>query len=379
MLKIRKEYLSALWSGGSGVLFSLVIAILSANVLTVSERGELQSFVVISMLLSTVVCLGVPYSNAYFSTKKMHYLPDSFFFPFYTLIVSLAAIFLYSEMTWIGILFIIFFAFFFYFSERSKSAEMLHIYSKVVAIQPLFCFIFSCIFIQILQPRDGIFWGYILSYIIAGMTLLFYGFKDRAQSQSFDINKIDLKYVAGYWLSLLSSMLAANIDKLYILAVLTMADLGVFAVIQSVSAILGRVADRFATTYFVLSSSEGLSDIRNKIFLMTASFIPIAFLFGWMIGEYVLEIIFSNKYSGYSIESGVVFVSALIASASWILAQQANSSGRPHLNIFRNAISSFIFLMLAYSEVFGIGLIGICYSVLVASISRFIYSYTFAR
>lgn len=381
---IRQEYVSALCSGTGGIILSFLLGILSARILSVEDRGAVQYIIVQLTILSSVLSLGVPFSNSYFEAKGKTCVQDRLFLIPYLVLVLIFFLFLsWSNITIEKsaiILFSLCFSCFYYVGERLKNPRRLHLYSRIIVLQPLFCLFFLLMTLQFRNDVEIFIFAYCFSYI-SSISFLFIWNNEglfNKKTISADTPHINYRYIFGYWSTLISSVIVSNIDKVFIAVVMSKFELGVYAVVQTTSSVISRLSERVAVTYFVIAAGEGVREIRFAVLKFVTIFVFPVITLGWLVGKYIIPFVFSEKYAGYSIQTSLLFLSVLIGSAAWILAQQANSSGRPHLNMVRNLLSCAIFMLLAGSEVFGVGLTAVSIAVVCSGVFRFSYSYIFA-
>ncbi|WP_419533012.1 oligosaccharide flippase family protein [Endozoicomonas sp.] len=140
--RVRLEYILAGTNALKGLLFSFVLSVIVARLLTVEERGELQYLITLSTILSTCLSFGLPFSLSYFENKQDRKAWERQIFFFSLLLVALVS-FLVSYGGEIGSIIIIFFNvcffLFYYIGERFKTFDRATLYSKTIIIQPLAC------------------------------------------------------------------------------------------------------------------------------------------------------------------------------------------------------------------------------------------------
>lgn len=143
-----------------------------------------------------------------------------------------------------------------------------------------------------------------------------------------------LRYGLGtYGLEVLSGF-SAQIDKVFILGMLSLRDLGIYSVAFGLSRVLGLLQNSVASVIFPGTANLPVSGVvasvaraaRISLALSVAVGLPLA-----LFGGHVLKWVFGHEFVEGSVVLQVLVIEAILSGTAWVLAQAFNSAGRPGL------------------------------------------------
>ncbi len=376
-IDLHPRYKSALKSGLMGTALSLLLSVVVARVLSVEERGVFQYVITSITILMAVLSFGVPFSNSHFEIQKKRLLPDVIVFP--TLLLGVALCFLVGGsskgLDWLLLLVFSFsYASSLYLIDRYKNPKRLKLYSWMMVIQPSLCLALVGVGLLFEVSLTLILWAYSGAYILGSLVLLKCDDFSIFRQNKLSIKGVDYGYMFSYWAATLSSVLVNNIDKIFILAYLSIYELGLFSVIQGLSSFIGRIGERIAVTTYVNNMEVESKKPGLLLFVKLAALLLPLFLAGYLIGLYLVPFIYTAKYAGLEIYCGLMFCSTFIGSVAWNFAQQVIVDGKPRLNIYRNFLSLLVFIAVIQGGVSTDALQNVIMAVLVSAIFRLLYS-----
>ena len=360
-----------------GTALSLLLSVVVARVLSVEDRGVLQYLITSITVLMAIFSLGIPFSNSHFEIQGKPKLPDTIVFPVLLIAVSFcfmiggasqgleASLILVFSLSYISSLYLI---------DRYKNPKRLKLYSWMMIIQPSLCLALVGVGLLLESSLTLILWSYSGAYILGVLVLLVCDDFSIFKNNKLSIKGFDYSYMFSYWAATLSSVAVNNIDKIFILAYLTIYELGLFSVVQGLSSFIGRIGERLAVTTYVNNMEADSKKPSKFLFVKVVIPLPPLFLAGFFIGLYLVPIIYTEKYAGLEIYCGLMFCATFIGSVAWNFAQQVIVDGKPRLNIYRNFLSLFIFVAVIQSGVTTDALQNVILAVLIAAIFRLVYS-----
>lgn len=149
---------------------------------------------------------------------------------------------------------------------------------------------------------------------------------------------LGLKYHATTTLGLVTG----NIDKIALLIGGTLADIGLYSVAIASSRIIGLVQESVSNALF--SAHAGTQSDKLTYSIMTAfriSFYPLLAVAATiaLTSTYLITIVFGDSFHRAAIPFAILCFDSVVGSASWLLAQYYNATGRPGIVLIRQFLA----------------------------------------
>lgn len=190
-------------------------------------------------------------------------------------------------------------------------------------------------------------------------------------------NSLSARPLFGYGIKVFGmdvlGTLYGQADKLIIVSMLTSRDLGLYAVVFSLSRIFNSV--QLAITDVLFPKVTGMDPdkiitMTSRAFRISTMLMLIIFVPSMIVGRVMLELLFGPEFADASPTFYLLCLECIFGGSSWILASSFNAIGRPGLVLFRQiiAITVNVVLFFIFAPLFG--LIGIALALLTGSLVR---------
>jgi O-antigen/teichoic acid export membrane protein len=359
-----------------GIFLSLIFSILIVRILTVEDRGLLQLFLTCAQFSFIVGGLGLAFSKALYEGKYNTLISSKFDIILISPIIFLVSIgySIYYNVDFFNYQywFLMFsFTLNLYSIDRTKNKYHYKEYSVIFFYQPLIALLIISVGYFYKIDLDTIILSYCGSNFLSS---LIWFCKKQPNLNKADFNKFKL-LPFKIWLNSLTSFFANNIDKLIILKLLSLWDVGVYMTMTSIAAILSKIFERFAVRTLSLFQSGNM--VMKKIILISffvlVITLPIIYTLVLFFGDFLIINLFGAKYAGNALLLANIAVGTLICSISWLIAQKLISDLHIFSNLLRTVGSTLVFLISLYLaslvvEV-SVNVVSLCF--IVASLYRY--------
>ena len=397
-LSDSKYYLIA--NIGNKLLAFLIIPILAKSI-SIEEFATYDLFLIITAFLNIFVIFGIDsgigilLSESQDNDKQLSFLYVS------TLIISSVVIalislfvgfiflyeeelFLLSEEIWIYIsLYILFYMInyhtfsFLRWKEMAKQASFISLFSYMGGMIVGVYFLYSDKSIEsYLQGLIvGVFLGSMVSLFVAREYILKFQILDNSKELLKELFALSLPYVPNS----LGNSLMQMADRVVILMLFGIYELGLYALIMKIARIPKIIIDTLSGGFFPImfknyKSEKGKILIRNFFHIYLIS-IPLFFLVAYFISDWIVEIFAGNKYIDVSYMFPMALVSILFIGGTKLNGLGYSIKRKTHhilyITFFAIALNYIFSLLFGYF----MGLEGVIVGTLTAGILK-IYFYT---
>lgn len=185
----------------------------------------------------------------------------------------------------------------------------------------------------------------------------------------------------GYGIRVYGVELAGNLynqfDKLIILSFLTVRELGLYAVVFSLSRLFNVVQSAITNVVFPKVTGRSKEEIigttgtafRLSLMAMLLLIIPVIVL-----GRFFLGLLFGTEFLEASTTFYILCIECVLGGGSWILTSSFNAIGRPGLVLIRQLVALAVTIGMMYVLIPLFGLEGVALALLVGGVVRMAFS-----
>lgn len=168
-----------------------------------------------------------------------------------------------------------------------------------------------------------------------------------------------------------------SFDKLIILSFLTARELGLYAVVFSLSRLFNVVQSAVTNVVFPKVTGTSREEIirtvgaayRLSLMAMTLAIIPAI-----LVGRFMLGLLFGEEFLDASTTFSILCVECVLGGGSWILTSSLNAIGRPGLVMIRQLIALLVTIGMMVVLIPVFGLEGVALALLIGGIVRMVFS-----
>ena len=372
-------------------LYSLLSALLSVGfsiilnrVLSVEDRGGFQLFLTNVVTFSVVAFGGVGYAIGIQVRKGR--VPGfrrlscglAIYSLLWILILSIMINGGGSKVLFLGILL---YGLLSIALDVSKIESGLSIYKAINVTQPLLCIMVFMPFLVLgregdVQTAEGLWLG--VCAVVAFSS--FYIIYVRLNSKFSGLDRGGLKeFFAAWWrqnLFQVFGVMTVNLDKYLIAWIIGLEALGLYSVFIAIDGLVARFY-LMAADYHYSKLWQGEDRVKKIAVLLL-----IMSVFGYLIlilfGEGLIGYIFGGKYLGIFEVIPLLVLSSIVNGMSWLYSQNMLINERQPQLVLRQLISLIMFVLI-FMLLKGMGLYGLAWAMLTASVTRLLVSLYFYR
>lgn len=140
----------------------------------------------------------------------------------------------------------------------------------------------------------------------------------------------------------MTGIIATNADKIYLMAVASAAELGIYSIAFSTSRILSSLYESIATSLYSRYGGQrdpGSTAAVLQVFRITFAPMLIAAIVAGLAGHIFIPLIFGQRFIGAALPFSILLIEATLSGSSWMLAQKFNIDGKPGLVAVRQIAS----------------------------------------
>lgn len=164
-----------------------------------------------------------------------------------------------------------------------------------------------------------------------------------------------------------------QMDKVFILGVLSLRDLGIYSVSFGLSRLLGLLQNSVASVIFPATASQPVPQVvaavaraaRIALVLSLAAGLPLILL-----GSHVLGWVFGHEFAEGATVLQLLVLEVVISGTAWVLAQAFNAVGRPGLVVLRQTAGLVVLLAALSLLAPRYGAAGVAFAMLLGGIVR---------
>ncbi|MES2354978.1 MAG: oligosaccharide flippase family protein [Pseudomonadota bacterium] len=158
-----------------------------------------------------------------------------------------------------------------------------------------------------------------------------------------------LQYGFGTYGIEILGVFSSQVDKIFILAVLNLRDLGIYSVAFGLSRVLGLLQNSVASVIFPATANQPISRVVTSVARAARISLALSLMAGLpliLFGSPLLKLVFGHEFAEGALVLQVLVVEVIVSGTAWILAQAFNSAGRPGLVVARQAIGLMVGVIL---------------------------------
>ena len=364
-----KRYYQIIYTFVVNLGLGLGYAVVLSQLLGLDFRGEVYSYQIPALVISTVLFSSIPQSI--FELSKRKSIPE-YSIPFLVSILSLLSLlggllgWLYVAlsggdvaMQWqlLGLL-LVSQGFCIFTLELVKFNKNVVEYYACLICQPFFLLIFILLAdflgdkVTVEMAVYSIISAYSVSFLIMALiSAKYFSFSKVAALSFSNIDRVFVPRIKSLLLFRLLGVLAAHIDKLLLTVLVETSVMGLVAVCASLETVSSRLFTLLANTKMNYLVNGSLNSRQNIMFFGVCSFIGLlGVLFAFFAGKWVLNFIFgmefelAQKYLPVIIATSVVSGICNVSSQSWFLSgSYRRVYTRQVLGIIAILVGSFLF------------------------------------
>jgi O-antigen/teichoic acid export membrane protein len=136
-------------------------------------------------------------------------------------------------------------------------------------------------------------------------------------------------------------LLSNQIDKIFILGVLSLRELGIYSVAFGLSRVLGLLQNSIASVIFPAMVNLPVKEVVYSVARAARIAIALNLLGGLpllLFGGFILKWVFGHEFAEGSLVLQLLVLEVIISGTAWVLAQAFNAVGRPGLVVFRQTV-----------------------------------------
>lgn len=362
---------------------TMVSSFLLAHLLNVEERGIFQLFVTSVTYLVTIGAGGVGFAFTLSMRKNLYLGWRYYFFNFLAFAAFISSIALWIfDFTTFPILFVINVVLTTIFTitlEKSKIDANLIFYKVILLQQPILAVLLYGIYYFIFGEQKLDIVVYLLTLLTAIQAILCLYYLSKIEKKFIvehnNLLKIDFHFFKKNWLKQnlfqIFGATTVNLDKFLIVSLMGNYTLGLYTVCIAFDALVTKFINVLAD-YYYSGLLNKLSRIRSVLILIVAMGISAVIIVPFL-SVAVIEFFFSPKYLEVAPILLWFIINSIIAGLSWVLSQNMLILGKQVLLFTRQIISIFVLVSLFYYFK-DLGLLGVAYALIGASITRLIIS-----
>lgn len=325
-----------------------------ARYFQVNDRGIYAALLFAINIFSGISHLSLGQSYVFFQRREPEDFWGRVFFSsiFFILLVASLSYFTFDlfsiEKNFLIIAIILFNSLYLFFLNSSLVQDGLFIYNIARVVYSFSFLLFILILLIFYKDSDvyKVLFSQLLSIAISFLILAKYFFCFNWSGSKLDIYNVIsyVKYAMNLHITNMLSLFIVNLDKIIIYYKGSGVELGVYAVVYSLSRMVSIVPDSFSTA--LISIFSGRQDINKNdkiIFIFRVIAIP-SFLFVAIL-SFLMDLCFTSIYGDLYFEAKrlipILFFESILGALSWMLAQNFSVDGRPQLVFYRQLISLF--------------------------------------
>ncbi|MDD0823535.1 hypothetical protein PTQ27_03485 [Mannheimia sp. AT1] len=361
---------------------TMVSSFLLARLLAVEERGLFQLFVTSVTYLVTIGVGGVGFAFT-LSMRKQQYAGWRYYFcsflAFSALVASIS-LFFFNVTTFYALFIInvVLTAISVITLEKSKIDANLKIYRFISLQQPILAVILYgvCYWVWGEQPLPTTLYLLTILTALQAIFCLFYLYKiEKKFIATHNAQPINFQFFRTNWLkqNLLQTFGATtvNLDKFLIVSLMGNYTLGLYTVCIAFDALVTKFINMLAD-YYYSGLLNNINRIKSALVLIgvisLGSIIVVPFL-----AEPIIVFFFSVKYVEVAPLLLWFIINSIIAGLSWLLSQNMLILGKQVL-LFTRQLISIIVLVILFYYFKDLGLQGVAYALIGASLVRLMIS-----